>query len=382
MIEVSPRDGVALLMWLGVALGALTSARPAPDSAPGPSGRPRNWPLLALGVVLVLLVANQVAVAVHVLAAHGGDPSFIARYLPPQWFRMPAWGWLGTLAASVDHPEWLAWSVLRVQSTLEVTFTLAAYGAAAWFVDPRLPRWLAGWPGVAAVLVHSAVWCCIELELRNPFTKDDLVGRGIGALLALGFLALLRRAPLPVAGWPDSAVSLAARLAGIAGVAGLTVIAAWVLLCYNLGLAGLFALPALACLGLVGLGLGFSGRPGRPSTFLGAMSDLGRAFCLAFLPASIPIHEHLALSRAALAAFLAVAAVSAWRARAGLTTRPMLIGALAGLILAAAGGLGLLPDALLANPDLALVSCGALLLGGWLGIGSLVERAELPSTAP
>jgi hypothetical protein len=76
---------------------------------------------------------------------------------------MPAWGWLGTLAASVDHPEWLAWSVLRVQSTLEVTFTLAAYGAAAWFVDPRLPRWLAGRPGVAAVLVHSARGCA-----RNP----------------------------------------------------------------------------------------------------------------------------------------------------------------------------------------------------------------------
>jgi hypothetical protein len=112
------------------------------------------------------------------------------------------------------------------------------------------------------------------------------------------------------------------------------------------------------------------------------MSDLGRTFCLAFLPASIPIHEHLALSRSAFVAFVAIAAVSAWRARAGFTTRPMLLGALAGLALATAGGLGFLPDALLANPDLALVSCGALLLGGWLGIGLLVERTELPSATP
>jgi hypothetical protein len=37
-------------------------------------------------VVTGLLYLNQVLFTVYVLREHGGDPSFIARYLPEGWF--------------------------------------------------------------------------------------------------------------------------------------------------------------------------------------------------------------------------------------------------------------------------------------------------------
>jgi hypothetical protein len=69
---------------------------------------------------------------VYVLRVHGGDTSFIARYLPTGWFDLATHNpVLRSLGRLFPAPELLAPSVLRVQAFLELPFVLTAFATVA-----------------------------------------------------------------------------------------------------------------------------------------------------------------------------------------------------------------------------------------------------------
>jgi hypothetical protein len=117
---------------------------PAPVSwarrRPGGGGGDRGVfsPTVWLALVTCLVYVNQVLFTVYVLRVHGGDPSFIARYLPAGWFDLAsAHPVLRGLAEHFPAPGLLAPSVLRVQAFLELPFVMLAFATAVrWLIMP------------------------------------------------------------------------------------------------------------------------------------------------------------------------------------------------------------------------------------------------------
>lgn len=162
-----------------------------PDSL-GAAGRSFT-PAVALVLVTGLVYLNQVLFTVYVLRVHGGDPSFIARYLPGGWFDLASGSpVMRRLAAGFPSPGLLAPSVLRVQAFLELPFVLLAFATVLRWLDADLYRRIvrsALLPCASAS--YTAVFCLVEWDLRNPYTVDDLVGRAASAFLTPLFMAFL-----------------------------------------------------------------------------------------------------------------------------------------------------------------------------------------------
>ena len=57
-------------------------------NAGGTAGRAWARPEVFLALVVALVYINQVLVTVYLLRVHGGDTSFIARYVPEGWFAL------------------------------------------------------------------------------------------------------------------------------------------------------------------------------------------------------------------------------------------------------------------------------------------------------
>ena len=113
----------------------------APRATPGPAtGRRVFGPGAALAAVVALIYLNQLLFAVYVLRVHGGDTSFVARYLPPGWFATADGGLVRRLAAHMPAPDLLAPSVLRVQAFLELPFVLLAFATVLRRLDAGLYR--------------------------------------------------------------------------------------------------------------------------------------------------------------------------------------------------------------------------------------------------
>ncbi|OEV14235.1 hypothetical protein AN220_29000, partial [Streptomyces nanshensis] len=163
-----------------------------PDA--GPSRRVPG-PLGLLGLLVGAVLLNQIAVVVYIRRVHGGDPGFVARYLPPGWFELPAADWPPTrLAAHWPWPEALAGSVLRVQAALELPLVLLAFAVVLRWLDDRLYRQVLASPLlVVAALAYTAVFCAVEWDLRNPWTTDDLLIRCASALVTPPLLAAAAR---------------------------------------------------------------------------------------------------------------------------------------------------------------------------------------------
>ncbi|MCF6525017.1 hypothetical protein [Streptomyces sp. JJ36] len=160
-----------------VAVALVAFRRTAECPVPGP-GRRGPSPEAALALVTGLIFLNQVLFTVYVLRVHDGDPSFIARHLPPGWFE-PADG-AGPLRWLADHfpaPELLAPSVLRVQAFLELPFVLLAFLSVLRWLDPGLYGRVLRAPVLlwSASVAYTWVFCVVEWDLRNPYTEDDLV---------------------------------------------------------------------------------------------------------------------------------------------------------------------------------------------------------------
>ncbi|MER6128148.1 hypothetical protein ABT173_37375 [Streptomyces sp. NPDC001795] len=142
-------------------------------------------PGIALIAVALLIYLNQVLFTVYVVRVHGGDASFIARYLPDGWFaladRNPLIRWL---AEHFPAPELLAPSVLRVQAFLELPFVLLAFATVLRWLDRGLYRRVARSPLIwLAAASYTAVFCAAEWDLRNPYTIEDIAIRLVAAVV-------------------------------------------------------------------------------------------------------------------------------------------------------------------------------------------------------
>lgn len=167
------------------------STRRAPDR-----GARRRWarPETFLLLVVGLLYLNQVLFTVYVLRVHGGDTSFIGKYLPEGYFALADGPAMRALAEHFPRPELLAPSLLRVQAFLELPFALLAYVVVVRWLDRDLYRRLtSSWLVWAASLSYTFVFCTVEWELHNPYTVDDIVIRLCSAVLTPFLLHWLAR---------------------------------------------------------------------------------------------------------------------------------------------------------------------------------------------
>ncbi|NKZ05980.1 hypothetical protein [Actinomadura latina] len=173
-------NGAVLVSTLLSLVAASRSTRRTPE--PGA----RRWarPEVFLALVVALVYLNQVLFTVYVLRVHGGDTSFIAKYLPEGYFALADGSAMRGLAEHFPRPELLAPSLLRVQAFLELPFGLLAYVTFLRWLDAGLYRRLASsWLVWAASLSYTFVFCVVEWDLRNPYTVDDIVIRACSAVL-------------------------------------------------------------------------------------------------------------------------------------------------------------------------------------------------------
>jgi hypothetical protein len=129
-----------------------------------------------------LIYLNQVLFTVYVLRMHGGDASFLARYLPADWFELAGGNpVLRSLAESFPAPSLLAPSVLRVQAFLELPFVLLAFATVLRWLDAGLYRRGVRSPLLPlAAVSYTAVFCAVEAAIAAG---------GVAALTALRLTA-------------------------------------------------------------------------------------------------------------------------------------------------------------------------------------------------
>src|SRR4051812_32606432 len=106
-VVLSGATSIAMLSWMAWRARART-----PASISG-YARALMHPFVQFLGVCAALFANQVLFNAYVLAAHQGDPSFVARYLPRGWFAVTPDAPLVRFAARHLPAAWMAPSVLN-----------------------------------------------------------------------------------------------------------------------------------------------------------------------------------------------------------------------------------------------------------------------------
>jgi len=290
---------VSVVAGWSVGVRAMVRPRPAQPGAPVPGG-PAVW----LGVVVGLLLVNQVLCNVYLLRAHGGDPSFVARYLPDGWFDLATDNPLVVaLAARLDAPGLLAPTVLRVQAFLELPFVLLAYLTACRWLSADLHLRLVGSPAVwLAGAAWTATFIAVEWSLRNPYTVDDTALRVLAALVVPPAVAALRgRAPDRAPG--ASPVAVLATAVAIGALGHLVLLVYDVALLYNLGRLG-DRLPAVVgTLAVLAVARSLARALPRagPGPGMAALVACLRWFAALFLVVALPV-RYAAPAPAAIAA--------------------------------------------------------------------------------
>lgn len=174
-------------MLASTALSLATAPRLMRRTDERTSGGGRAWarPEAFLLLVVALIYVNQVLFTVYVMRVHGGDPSFIAKYLPEGWFALADGSVMRGVAERFPRPELLAPSVLRVPAFLELPLVLLAYVTVLRWLDRGLYRRVAcSWQVWAASVSYTVVFCMVEWDLHNPYTVDDIVIRACSAIAA------------------------------------------------------------------------------------------------------------------------------------------------------------------------------------------------------
>lgn len=293
----------------------------------GPSGgrtaRPALPPLAVLAVVTGLVYVNQVLFTVYVLRVHGGDPSFVARYLPEGWFDLASGNAvLRGLADGFPAPGLLAPSVLRVQAFLELPFVLSAFATVVRWLDTDLYRRLARSALLPLASVsYTAVFCLVEWDLRSPYTVDDIVVRGVSAVLAPCLFRWLAVRDTGLSRTPASVPGLLVFIGSLGALGALVLVVYDTALLYNLGrVAERLPLAAVAVVALAGLRRAAARLPdpvvpGPTLTF--ALHALRHWLALFFLPALAVRYGVMfgtpELAAAAGVAVAVAAIVLAWR---------------------------------------------------------------------
>lgn len=188
----------------------------------------------ATGLVVVtgLIYLNQVLFTVYVLREHGGDPSFIARYLPEGWFTLAHGPLLESLARHVPAPELLAPSVLRVNAFLELPFVVLGYLTVCRWSSPWTYERALGlvWPMSVS---YTAAFCLIEWRLYNPYTVQDIAVRVLAALVVPWWVT--SRIPAGPRGRTDNLPGLLVFVASAAAFGVFVLVVYDTALLYNLG---------------------------------------------------------------------------------------------------------------------------------------------------
>ncbi|MFJ3334404.1 hypothetical protein [Streptomyces sp. NPDC086766] len=322
---------VVLSVLVALALAPRVVAR-RPRPSGGRTARAALSPLAVLAVVTGLVYVNQVLFTVYVLRVHGGDPSFVARYLPERWFDLASGSpVLRGLADGFPTPGLLAPSVLRVQAFLELPFVLSAFATVVRWLDAGLYRGIAR----SALLPLASVWytvvfCLVEWDLRNPYTVDDIVVRGVSAVLTPCLLRWLAARDTGVSRTPASVPGLLVFIGSLGALGALVLVVYDTALLYNLGrLAERLPVAAVAVVALAGLRRGAArlpepAAPGRTLTFV--LYALRHWLALFFLPAlAIRYGVMFGTPRLAGAAGLLVGVTAlalSWR-HAAVDTRPL-----------------------------------------------------------
>ncbi|MGW1892673.1 hypothetical protein ACWCP6_20915 [Streptomyces sp. NPDC002004] len=228
-------DAVILLSVV-LSLAPALRLRAGPGTAVRHTGR-RATPLAALAAVTVVILLNQVLFTVYVLRVHGGDASFVARYLPAGWFDLATGDEaLRSLARGFPAPSLLAPCVLRVQAFLELPFVLLAFATVLRWLDTGLYRRVVRSPLLPlAAASYTAVFCAVEWELRNPFTWDDIALRALSAVLTPPLMALMGARDAAPSRWPLSAAGLLLFIASLGSLGVLVLVVYDTALLYNLG---------------------------------------------------------------------------------------------------------------------------------------------------
>ncbi|MFR9799087.1 hypothetical protein ACL02U_24820 [Streptomyces sp. MS06] len=289
-----------------------------------PERRRSLAPFGALAVVTGVIYVNQVLFTVYVLRVHGGDPAFVARYLPAGWFDTatgePVLRWLAEVWPA---PALLAPSVLRVQAFLELPFVLLAFMTVVRWLDAGLYRRLARSVLLPLASVsYTAVFCLVEWDLYNPYTVDDLVVRAVSAVVTPWCIARMAARDAGEGRTPATVSGLLV-LVGSLGALGVLVLVVYdTALLYNLGRLG-ERLPVLlgAAGALAGLRRGASRLGGGPAFGGLALSflrhGLGAWLALFLVPALAVRYGVMfgtpALSAGAAAVLAAAACVTAGR---------------------------------------------------------------------
>lgn len=329
---------VSALTVGGTATGLAASRRSAPEPGVDRGGHPLWW---WLGCVAVIYL-NQVLVTVYVLRVHHGDPSFIARYLPPGWFALEHGPLARQLAAWWPGPTLLAPSVLRVQAFLEFPFVLFGYLTVCRWFGPALYRRALRlrWPVAAS---YTATFCVIELSLPNPDTAQDIAIRLVSAVVT-GLVT--GRLSAPGSDPESTPLGLGRFAVSVAALAYLVLIVYDTALLYNLGhLAP--KLPRIAAAVFV----------------LAAARRLDAGSRTASARHEPPRFPRLGVVDAALGWFLVVFFVSALPIRYGLGFGVPALSLIAGAALIAAAGHAALRDA-----DRRAQRAGWLVVAGVSGI--------------
>jgi hypothetical protein len=193
-------------------------------------------PGVVLAVVAALVYLNQVLFTVYVLRVHGGDASFVARYLPAGWFDLAdGSAVIGWVAERFPAPELLAPTVLRVQAFLELPFVLLAFLTVLRWLDADLYRRVAGsvlvWLASAS---YTVAFCLIELELRTPYTADDVVVRIAAGIVTPWLVAALATRD-DATGRAQDATGLLLLLVSVWALGRLVLVVYDTALLYNLG---------------------------------------------------------------------------------------------------------------------------------------------------
>ncbi len=194
-------------------------------------------PAVWLALVICLIYVNQVLFTVYVLRVRGGDPSFIARYLPAGWFDMAsAHPVLRGLAEHFPAPGLLAPSVLRIQAFLELPFVLLAFATVVRWLDADLYRRIARSVLLPlASMSYTAVFCLVEWDLRNPYTSDDLVIRAVSAVITPLLIARAAARDTGTTRVTASVAGLLVFIGSLGALGGLVLVVYDTALLYNLG---------------------------------------------------------------------------------------------------------------------------------------------------
>ena len=326
-------DAVAVASAAATVLAlAWRARRPLPVTGAPPRPRALAHPWTLFLAVSALALANQIVFNAYVLAAHRGNPSFIGRYLGGAYFHLdldfPFVRALAGAFGAAGAERWLSPSLLRVNALLELPFALLAYLAITRLFDRAAYRFLVrgplGWLGAASFTV---ILCAIEIQLRNPWTRSDLVMRGVSFALVVPALKLLGRRERGAPCFPDedgrprSLAALLVALSGAAAMAFALLLLYDVTLIYNLAHLPRIWPLLLALLAAATISTQLAPRldavradsasAALPPPSVAAITSVASTFALAFFVPALAVRYGLGLpiSRACGLAVLAAASV-------------------------------------------------------------------------